>query len=175
MTPLGPLNGKNFGTSISPWVVTLDALDAFKTQGVNHTAQIPACLQDRDAVTHAVRMQVEILAGESTTITGASWISELHWSVRQMIAHLVSAGSSLRSGDIMATGTVTGSGKDSMGSLLEVTSGGTQPLRLSDGTERELLLDGDVVRMTAVAGGEDSGVWALESALASCCRVDQFD
>jgi fumarylacetoacetase len=158
MTPLGPLNGKNFGTSISPWVVTVDALDEFKTEGHKAAVEIPSYLRDPEHQTYAIRMQVEILAGESATIAGTSWVPSLYWSPRQMIAHVASAGTALRTGDVMATGTVTGAGPDAKGCLLELTEGGSRPFKLSDGSMREFLQDGDVVRMTAVAGEEQSGV-----------------
>ena len=161
MIPLGPLNGKNFGTSISPWVVTLDALAPFEAAGQKPVAPIPPYLRDPENVTYAVRMQVEILPGGSesaSTVMGRSEVQSLHWSVRQMIAHVASAGSSLRTGDVMATGTVSGPAEGQLGSLLEVSEGGTRPYKLKDGSERRFLLDGDVVRMTAVAGSEGSGV-----------------
>ncbi|KAK3290867.1 uncharacterized protein B0H64DRAFT_451348 [Chaetomium fimeti] len=158
MTPLGPFNGKNFGTSISPWIVTLDALEAFKAEGQKPVVDIPKHLQDPELRTYAIQMQVEILSGETATMAGTSWVQSLYWSSRQMVAHAVSAGAALRTGDIMATGTVSGDGEDARGCMLELTEGGSKPFKLNDGTERGFLHDGDVVRMTAVAGEEQSGV-----------------
>ncbi|KAK4119836.1 hypothetical protein N657DRAFT_674657 [Parathielavia appendiculata] len=158
MTPLGPFNGKNFGTSISPWVVTPDALEPFRTEGQKPATDIPRYLQDPKRQTYAIRMQVDIVAGEEATVAGTSWVQSLYWSPRQMIAHAVSAGAALRTGDVLATGTVTGDGEDAKGCLLEVTEGGTKPFKLSDGSGRTFLQNGDVVRMTAVAGEEQSGV-----------------
>ncbi|SPQ25601.1 aa146949-21a9-4667-8181-d3948aef2746 [Thermothielavioides terrestris] len=163
MAPLGPFNGKNFGTTISPWVVTLDALEPFQTTGPPPAVAIPPHLQDPSLRTYAVRMQAEILAGNDdggseATVAGTSWVQDMYWSARQMLAHAASAGSALRTGDIMATGTVSGDGEDARGCMLELTEGGTRPFRLRDGSERRFLQDGDVVRMTAVAGGEQSGV-----------------
>ncbi|KAL2214377.1 hypothetical protein CC79DRAFT_1346226 [Sarocladium strictum] len=164
MTPLGPLNGKNFGTTISPWVITPEALSPFKTTGPEHTlpeTSIPPYLQDPQRQTHDITMQVEITTLDSdskSTVVCRSKLQSLYWSVRQMIAHVASAGSALRTGDVMATGTVTGDGEGAMGCLLEVTDGGRKPLLLQDGSERRFLEDGDVVRITAVAGGEGDGV-----------------
>lgn len=158
MTPLGPFNGKNFGTSISPWIVTLDALEAFKAEGQKPVVDIPKHLQDPELRTYAIQMQVEILSGETATLAGTSLVQSLYWSSRQMVAHAVSAGAALRTGDIMATGTVSGDGEDARGCMLELTEGGAKPFKLEDGTERGFLHDGDVVRMTAVAGEEQSGV-----------------
>lgn len=156
--PLGPLNGKNFGTTVSPWVVTPEALQPFKTTGQKSTLKLPQYLQDPESQTYDIDMQVEIVAGDQSTVAGRSRLQSLYWSVRQMIAHVASAGSALRTGDIMATGTVTGPEEGEMGCLLEVTEGGKRPLKLQDGSERRFLQDGDVVRMTAVAGRKDSGV-----------------
>ncbi|EAQ91825.1 hypothetical protein CHGG_00060 [Chaetomium globosum CBS 148.51] len=158
MTPLGPFNGKNFGTSISPWIVTLDALEAFKTEGQKPMVDIPKYLQDPELRTYAIQMQVELLSGSTPTLAGTSWVQSLYWSPRQMVAHAVSAGAALRPGDIMATGTVSGDGEDASGCMLELTEGGAKPFKLKDGTERGYLNNGDVVRMTAVAGSEESGV-----------------
>ena len=158
MNPLGPFNGKNFGTTISPWVVTPDALDAFKAQGQKPVVDIPRHLQDPDRRTYAIRMQVEILAGETATVTGTSWVQTMYWTPRQMLAHAASAGAALRTGDILATGTVSEEGAGGKGCLLELSEGGSRPFRLDDGSERAFLQDGDVVRMTAVAGEDESGV-----------------
>ena len=158
MTPLGPFNGKNFGTTISPWVVTLDALDAFKAQGQKPVVDIPRHLQDPDRQTYAICMQVEILAGETATVTGTSWVQTMYWTPRQILAHAASAGAALRTGDILATGTVSEEGEDGKGCLLELAEGGSRPFKLGDGSERTFLQDGDVVRMTAVAGQGESGV-----------------
>jgi fumarylacetoacetase len=158
MMPLGPFNGKSFGTSISPWIVTLDALESFKTEGQKPAVALPKHLLEPEPTTYAIRMQVEILAGDSVTVAGTSWVQSLYWSSRQMLAHAASAGAALRTGDILATGTVSGEGEGASGCMLELTEGGAKPFRLSDGTERAFLQDGDVVRMTAVAGEEQSGV-----------------
>jgi fumarylacetoacetase len=158
MTPLGPFNGKNFGTTISPWVVTPDALHAFKTEGQKPVTDIPKHLRDPDLQTYAIRMQVEILAGNAATVTGTSWLQSLYWTPKQMIAHAVSAGAALRTGDLLATGTVSGEGADARGCLLELTEGGAKSFSLDDGSQRAFLQDGDVVRMTAVAGEDQSGV-----------------
>jgi fumarylacetoacetase len=152
MMPLGPCNGKNLGTTISPWVVTLDALEPFRVPAPARTAPVQHHLEDPGNNSYAVRMQVEILAGSAATVTGISHVESLYWNTRQMAAHIASAGSALRPGDILATGTVSGAETGSSGCLLEATQGGVAPIRLSDGSTRAFLEDGDVVRMTAVAG-----------------------
>ncbi|KAJ5688868.1 hypothetical protein N7462_003260 [Penicillium macrosclerotiorum] len=158
MVPLGPLNGKAFGTSISPWVVTLDALESFRTPGPRHEVALAGHLEDVIQSGYAINLKVELLAGGQVTTISESKAQDLHWSGRQMAAHLASSGADLQTGDILATGTVSGPTDGNYGCLLEITKAGKEPITLSDGSKRHYLLDGDVVRMTAVAGGYDSGV-----------------
>ncbi|KAH7368605.1 fumarylacetoacetase [Plectosphaerella cucumerina] len=158
MTPLGPFNGKSVGTTLSPWIVTLDALEPFRVTGPAQKLPLPAYLEDPARVTYAIRMQAEIDAAGSTTVLGASRVQSLYWTTRQMVAHAVSSGSALRTGDVLATGTVSGPEEGALGCLLEVTRGGAEPVRLEGGEERAFLEDGDVVRLTATAGDEGSGV-----------------
>ncbi|KAL4804983.1 hypothetical protein BDV18DRAFT_161383 [Aspergillus unguis] len=167
MVPLGPLNGKSFGSMISPWIVTTEALAPFRTAAPEPRAQLAEHLVDVEKGNFDIVMSVEIIHSSS----GASGSDEetvsriatgpgreLFWSHRQMIAHLTSCGADLRTGDLLGTGTVSGFGEGEEGCLLESTKGGKEMVKLADGSERAFLLDGDVVRMTAVLGNEDSGV-----------------
>ncbi|KAF4980024.1 hypothetical protein FZEAL_3886 [Fusarium zealandicum] len=104
MNPLGPFNGKSLGTSISPWIITLDALDSFKTDAPHQTS-VAAHLSQSASSTYSITMEVEILAGSSATTVGVCPVESLYWTPSQMIAHSVSSGSALRTGDILATGT----------------------------------------------------------------------
>ncbi|KAJ9144560.1 Fumarylacetoacetase [Pleurostoma richardsiae] len=158
MTPLGPANGKNLGTTISPWIVTLDALEPFRLPSPPRTLSVPPHLDDGGNGAYAVRMQAEVVVGHNATVTGVSQVQWLYWTIRQMAAHIASAGASLRTGDLLATGTVSGPGKGTHGCLLEATEGGTSPVRLENGSTRGYLEDGDAVRMTAVAGDGKSSV-----------------
>lgn len=158
MIPLGPANGKNLGTTISPWIVTLDALEPHRLPTPPRTVPVPAHLEDTNNGAYAIRMQVEVMAERYVAVTGTSEVQSLYWTVRQMVAHVVSAGSALRTGDLLATGTVSGPGKGTHGCLLEATQGGATPIQLVDGFNRTYLEDGDIVRMTAYAGAADSGV-----------------
>lgn len=158
MIPLGPLNGKSFATSISPWIVTLDALEPFKVPGPKPEVALTSHLEDIAASSYAIDLKVEILHGTQTTTVTESKAQDLHWSGRQMAAHLASAGADLQTGDILGTGTVSGPVNGSYGCLLETTKAGKEPITMADGSKRHFLLDGDVIRMTAVAGGADSGV-----------------
>ncbi|KAJ5148565.1 hypothetical protein N7448_000143 [Penicillium atrosanguineum] len=158
MKPLGPLNGKSFGTSISPWVITLDALEPFKVPGPKPEVTLASHLEDISISSYDIGMTVEIIAaGQVSTVTESNH-QHLHWSGRQMAAHLASAGTDLETGDILGTGTVSGPDEGTLGCLIEMTKAGKEPIRLVDGSTRSYLEDGDVVRMTAMAGGAGSGV-----------------
>ncbi|KAL5355682.1 hypothetical protein BJX96DRAFT_184256 [Aspergillus floccosus] len=158
MVPLGPLNGKAFGTTISPWIVTLDALEPFKAAGPAPRVDLPAHLQDPGDFNYAIDMTVDLQHGGHTSRLSRSQAQDMFWSGRQMCAHLASTGCDLRTGDILGTGTVSGSQEGSYGCLLEITQGGKAAAQLADGSTRVYLQDADVVRMTAVAGDESSGV-----------------
>jgi fumarylacetoacetase len=158
MAPLGPLNGKNFGTSISPWVVTGDALEPFKTSGSTQTQPVHDYLKTPPTPTYDIRLEAEISVNGQSTVTCKSQLQTLYWTLPQAIANLSSAGGGLRVGDLVATGTVSGSEDGQHGCLLESTEGGTVPIVLKDGSQRRYLEDGDIVGMSAVAGNDDSGV-----------------
>ncbi|KAJ6070845.1 hypothetical protein N7467_012164 [Penicillium canescens] len=160
MVPLGPLNGKAFGTSISPWVVTLDALESFKVSGPKPEAVLASHLEDVSGSesNYDISMKVELLNEGQITTLSESNTRDLHWSGRQMCAHLASTGADLQTGDILGTGTVSGPTDGSFGCLLEVTKGGKDPVFLANGSKRFYLQDGDVIRMTALAGAPGSGV-----------------
>jgi fumarylacetoacetase len=158
MSPLGPFNGKSLGTSLSPWIITLDALDPFRTRSPAQQTLAASYLQHPNPSTFSITMKVEVLANSTATTLGVCPVEALYWTPQQMIAHSVSSGSALRTGDVLATGTVSGSDEKSRGCMLETTEGGSKPVTLSDGSKRGYLEDGDVVRITAVVGEGDSGV-----------------
>ncbi|KAL4904293.1 hypothetical protein BDW74DRAFT_178873 [Aspergillus multicolor] len=176
MVPLGPLNGKAFGSTISPWIITTDALAPFRAAGPGSVPRVELAghLQEQKQGNFDIVMSVEIIhpsttangqaaageqfEGKAISSIAISSAKDLFWSHRQMVAHLTSCGSDLRTGDLLGTGTVSGSEEGSFGCLLESTKGGKQAVKLADGNERIYLLDGDIVRMTAVLGSEDSGV-----------------
>jgi fumarylacetoacetase len=103
-------------------------------------------------------MEVELLIGEDSTTVTKSNTDVCYWNIRQMVAHVVSAGSGLRTGDLIAIGTISGPERASVACLMEYTEGGKNPLELPGGVKRAYLEDGDVVRITAVAGHGESGV-----------------
>ncbi|KAJ6007497.1 hypothetical protein N7540_011473 [Penicillium herquei] len=158
MVPLGPLNGKAFGTSISPWIVTLDALSPFAELGSKLEAALAPHLDDVAKPSYEIDLKVELIVGDQVITASESKAGDLYWSGRQMCAHLASTGADLQTGDILGTGTVSGPKEGSLGCLLEITKAGKEPLEFPDGSKRFFLQDFDVVRMTAVAGGSASGV-----------------
>ena len=154
--PLGPFLAKNFGTSISPWVVTLEALEPFRVAGA---VQQPAPLEYLRATgdqAYDIQLQVSLESAAMTvplTICRSNF-RHLYWSIAQQIAHHTSGGCNLRPGDLLASGTISGPTADSRGCLLELTWGGRQPLSLAGGETRRYLADGDRVTMTAWCDGD---------------------
>ncbi|KAA9339703.1 fumarylacetoacetase [Hymenobacter busanensis] len=146
--PLGPFLGKNFGSSISPWVVTLDALEPFRVAG---PAQDPAPLPYlHQTGQHNLDINLEVClapaGGPETTICRSNF-KYMYWSMAQQLTHHASNGCNLEVGDLYASGTISGQSPDSFGSMLELTWRGTKPLTLPDGSQRKFIQDGDAVIM----------------------------
>jgi fumarylacetoacetase len=150
--PLGPFLGKSFATSISPWIVPLDAL------AHAHVAPPP---RDKELLPYlnfvnppGLDLDLEVrLNGQP--ISRPSFAA-MYWTPAQMLAHMTVNGASTRTGDCYASGTVSGPEKDQRGCLLELSWGGTEPLALPDGTTRTFLEDGDEVTISATAGPQVS-------------------
>lgn len=148
--PLGPFLAKSFGTSISPWVVTLDALEPFRTAGPTQAPPPLEYLRSRGNWGYDIQLEVWLQAAnlpQPRRICQTNF-KHLYWNICQQVAHHTVAGCNLRTGDLLASGTVSGPGADQRGSLLELTSGGKQPLALDDAVDRRFLDDGDRVTMT---------------------------
>jgi fumarylacetoacetase len=157
MQPLGPFNGKSFGTTISPWIITLDALEAFKTRP-KHEFETLEHLQYKDFAngTFDVRLQATVERDGKPTTVATSNLSYLYWTPYQQVTHHAIAGAGLRTGDLIGTGTVSGDGKDEttgkkyeLGCLFEATVHGKQPIALQGGGELGYLQDGDSVVLEA--------------------------
>lgn len=148
--PLGPFLGKNFGTSISPWVVTLDALAPFSVEA---PIQDPKPLEYLRSERRVFDIQLEVavrtptMAAHEHHVTTRSNTKFLYWDHQQQLAHHTINGCPVATGDLYATGTISGPTPDSLGCLLEITKGGKEPVVLSSGEERRFLADGDSVRM----------------------------
>ncbi len=157
--PLGPFLAKNFATTISPWVVTLDALAPFRAGAFERPAGDPAplpYLQDEaDQRAGGLAISLEVLLstakmraqGLAPFRLSRSELADLYWTPAQLLAHHASGGCNLTPGDLLASGTVSGAAKDARGCLLELTWRGTEPIRLPSGEERRFLEDGDEVVM----------------------------
>ena len=150
--PLGPFLGKSFATSISPWVVTLDALAAARTA---LPGQDPEPLPYLRGEEPAYGLDIHYEVVWNGTVVSRPESRDLYWSPAQMLAHLTVNGASLRPGDLFASGTISGPEKGTRGSFLELSWNGTEPVELADGESRAFLEDGDTVTMRAWAPGPD--------------------
>jgi len=163
--PLGPFNSKNFASSISPWIVTIDALAPFRQAGPTRQDGDPAVLDYLLPVTDdvldvhcCVSISSETMRNENTKamqLTSSS-LNNLTWSFAQMLVHHTSTGCPMNSGDLIGSGTISGETKDSRGCLLELTWRGTEPIDLPDGTQRRFLQDGDELTMKAWCESDDA-------------------
>jgi fumarylacetoacetase len=149
--PLGPLLGKSFATSVSPWLVPLDALSAARIRPPPRDLRPLPYLDDTGTEPWGLDITLEVrLNGQ---LVSRPPFARMYWTAAQQLAHLTSNGACLRTGDLFASGTVSGSAPDQWGSLIELTWNGSVPLTLSDGTTRSFLCDGDEVSITATAPG----------------------
>ena len=146
--PLGPFLGKSFATSISPWITPLDALDdAWVAPPPRDPVTLPYL--DDSAVPAALDLALQIhLNGD---LISSPPFASMYWTPAQMLAHMTVNGASLRTGDLFASGTVSGSERSQFGSLLELSWGGRDPIMLADGSTRTFLQDGDEVVISATA------------------------
>jgi len=162
--PLGPFLSKSFATSISPWVVSLDALEPFR---VANRAIDPAplpYLQPRDDWAYDIDLEVALQTaamrarGEAPATISRTNFRHMYWNVAQQFAHMTSNGSIVGAGDLFGTGTISGSEPGTYGSLIELTRRGAEPLVLPGGERRAFLEDGDTVILRAVAVAGDRRV-----------------
>jgi fumarylacetoacetase len=144
--PLGPFLGKSFATSISPWVVPLDALAP-----IAPPAQEPA--PHDYLLPPGPGFDLRLAVDWNDTRVSAPPFAGMYWTAAQQLAHLTSNGAAVRTGDLYASGTVSGTARDEVGSFLELTWNGAEPVKLADGSTRGFLLDGDRVTISATATG----------------------
>jgi fumarylacetoacetase len=154
--PLGPFNAKTFATTISPWVVTMDALEPFRVAQPEQSPQPLPYLQHRGH--HAFDIQLEALlkpqAAKEPTVIARTNFKYLYWSMAQQLAHHTVSGCNTRVGDLMGSGTISGPTRDSLGSLLESTYNGKEPIALNNGEKRAFLLDGDTLTLRGWCQGD---------------------
>ncbi len=150
--PLGPFLAKNFASSISPWIVTLDALDPFRVSGPNQEPKVLSYLEYEGEKNYDINLEVALTPenGEETLICESNF-KYMYWNMAQQLAHHTVNGCNINVGDMMASGTISGKSENSYGSMLELAWMGTKPLQLKDGSERKFIHDGDTVTMRGYA------------------------
>jgi fumarylacetoacetase len=155
--PLGPFLAKNFASSMSPWVVTMDALQPFAVEGPTQEPEVLPYLKQEGKQNYDINLEVLIADenGEDSTICNSNY-KHMYWSMAQQLAHHTVNGCNIHSGDLMASGTISGPTPDSYGSMLELSWNGSKPLKLKSGAERTFIEDGDTVTMRAYS--EKDGV-----------------
>ena len=157
--PLGPFLGKSFATSISPWVVTLDALEQYRVPGPVQDPPPLEYLRCKDDWNYDIALSIELQTDEmraraaAAEVISRSNFKYMYWNMAQQLAHATSNGATIRPGDLFASGTISGSDPGSYGSLMELTWRGAKPLKLSSGEERSFLEDGDTVTLTGHCEG----------------------
>ena len=146
--PLGPFLGKNFASSISAWIVTLDALEPFSVESPDQNPKVLPYLEFDGKKAYDIQLQVGILTNnKDETVVCNSNFKYMYWNMAQQLAHHTSNGCNIRCGDLLGSGTISGKSEDSFGSMLELTWRGTKPLKVKDGSERKFINDGDSVIM----------------------------
>jgi len=147
--PLGPFLGKSFASSISPWVVTMEALDPFRVSGPIQEPNVLDYLKFDGLKNYDINLSVSITPEDSNieSIVCNSNFKYMYWNMNQQIAHHTVNGCNLNVGDMMASGTISGHTKDSYGSMLELSWGGKNPIELKDGSTRTFINDMDTVIM----------------------------
>ena len=155
--PLGPFLSKTFGTSISPWIVTLDALEPFRVDGMSQDPPPLSHLSQTGKKHFDIKLEVSIKSPKMTKpqVICRSNMQNLYWSIAQQLTHQCSNGTNVQPGDLYASGTISGTESDSFGSLLELTWRGQNPILLDETSEtRTFLEDGDTITMTAFGQGD---------------------
>ena len=160
--PLGPFLAKNFFSSISPWVITIEALEPFKVPAEPQDPPVLPYLQQNNRYNFDVQLEVELIPAPTSANPNPGAITicrsnfkYLYWTVSQQVAHHTVNGCNLQVGDVLASGTISGHTPDSFGSLLELTWGGKNPIVLPDGTTRTFLEDGDTIIIKGFAKKDD--------------------
>jgi fumarylacetoacetase len=150
--PLGPFLAKNFGSTMSPWVVTLDALEPFRVKGPDQLPDVLPYLSYEGARNFDIQLDVYLKTdkSEATTISRSNF-KFMYWNMCQQLAHHTVNGCNIQVGDVYASGTISGPSPGSYGSMLELTWNGQKPLQMPDGSERKFIEDGDTVLIKGFA------------------------
>ncbi|MBO6494734.1 MAG: fumarylacetoacetase [Roseivirga sp.] len=155
--PLGPFLAKNFASHVSPWIVTMDALEPFTVAGPEQDPEVLPYLKYEGDKHFDVKLQVGIQPeGIEETVVSNSNFKYMYWNVKQQLAHHTVNGCNMQVGDLYGSGTISGPTKPEYGSMLEITWRGSEPVKMADGSERKFIQDGDTVIMRGHA--EKDGV-----------------
>ena len=153
--PLGPFLGKNFASTLAPWIITLEALEPFRTEGPVQDPAVLPYLASSGPANYDIKLEVGITPKNGKEqIVSRSNFGYMYWNMRQQLAHHTVNGCNVRVGDLMASGTISGKDESSYGSMLEISKGGKQPFPMNDGSTRSFLEDGDTV---AIRGWGEAG------------------
>ena len=166
--PLGPFLAKNFASSMSAWIVTLDALQPYAVETPNQEPKVLSYLEFEGKKSYDINLQVAIQPENTAeTVISNSNFKYMYWNMAQQLAHHTVNGCNIRPGDLMGSGTISGPTEDSYGSMLELCWKGTNPLKMNDGSERRFILDGDTVIMRGhcVANGVRIGFGDVKAKL----------
>ncbi len=157
--PLGPFLGKSFASSMSPWIVTLEALEPFKVQGPEQQPEVLSYLAYEGEHNYDIKLEVGMSSStsEETTISRSNF-KYMYWNMMQQLAHHTVNGCNINVGDVMASGTISGKDESSYGSLLEISWGGKKPFELKDGSKRTFIEDNDTITMRGFAEKEGKRV-----------------
>ncbi len=146
--PLGPFLGKNFASTVSPWVVTMDALESFRVDGPEQMVEVLPYLKSEGKKNYDIQLEVDLTTKEgSTTTICKSNFKYMYWNMCQQLAHHTVNGCNMKVGDLCASGTISGPTQDSFGSMLELSWKGSKPIVLSNSEERKYLQDGDTISL----------------------------
>ena len=148
--PLGPFLGKNFGSTISPWIVTMEALEPFRCESIKQEPAVLPYLQFTGNKNFDINLEVAIApeGGEETVISESNF-KYMYWNMAQQLAHHTVNGCNVNVGDLMASGTISGRDQNSYGSMIEISQGGQEPMQLKNGKTRTFLEDGDTITIRA--------------------------
>lgn len=155
--PLGPFLAKNFGSVISPWIVTMEALEPFRTAGPKQDPEVLPYLRYKKNGHYDIDLEVFLRPedGEDNLLCRSN-LKYLYWNMKQQLAHQTVNGCNVSVGDMYASGTISGPDRSAYGSMLELSWKGTKPLQLADGSERKFILDNDTIIMRGY--GKKNGV-----------------
>ncbi|HNP07670.1 MAG TPA: fumarylacetoacetase [Cyclobacteriaceae bacterium] len=149
--PLGPFLAKNFASTISPWIVTMDALEPFRVEGPKQNPKVLPYLSYEGKKNYDIGLEIVIGEGKNETVVSKSNFKYMYWNMCQQLAHHTINGCNLQVGDLYGSGTISGPEKGSYGSMLEITWNGKEPIKLIDESERRFIEDGDTVTLRGIA------------------------